>query len=117
MKNKIIYGITVGVIGVMLAGAQTAMSAAAWMLPETGLQMESQAKQAYVAKEMGKFFHPQPGDAKPAPVKFEVPDGWIYRTFTVDGLNFDIFYQTSQESPASISGRGSILPCQEFLYR
>ena len=41
MKNKIIYGITVGVIGVMLAGAQTAMSAAAWMRPETGLQMES----------------------------------------------------------------------------
>ena len=35
MKNKIIYGITVGVIGVMLAGAQTAMSAAAWILPET----------------------------------------------------------------------------------
>lgn len=28
MKNKIIYGITIGVIGVMLAGAQTAMSAA-----------------------------------------------------------------------------------------
>ena len=28
MKNKIIYGITVGVIGAMLAGAQTAMSAA-----------------------------------------------------------------------------------------
>lgn len=41
MKNKIIYGITIGVIGVMLAGTQTAMSAAAWMLPETGLQMES----------------------------------------------------------------------------
>ncbi|MGN8835025.1 hypothetical protein [Allisonella histaminiformans] len=41
MKNKIIYGITIGVIGGMLAGAQTAMSAAAWMLLETGLQMES----------------------------------------------------------------------------
>lgn len=100
MKNKIIYGITVSVIGVMLAGAQTAMSAAAWMLPETGLQMESQAKQAYVAKEMGKFFHPQPGDAKPAPVKFEVPDGWIYRTFTVDGLKME-----QVQNPSGKKGR------------
>lgn len=100
MKNKIIYGITIGIIGVMLAGAQTAMSAAAWMLPETGLQMESQAKQAYVAKEMGKFFHPQPGDAKPAPVKFEVPDGWIYRTFTVDGLKME-----QVQNPSGKKGR------------
>jgi hypothetical protein len=54
MKNKIIYGITVSVIGVMLAGAQTAMSAAAWMLPETGLQMESQAKQASFPSSTGR---------------------------------------------------------------
>ena len=37
MEKKIIDGVIIGVIGVMLAGTQTAMSAAAWMLPETGL--------------------------------------------------------------------------------
>ena len=73
----------------MLAGFSVAMAAEAWKLPETGLQMDSQAKQAYVAEEMGKFFHPKPGAKKPAAVKFEVPDGWSYHTFMVDDLKME----------------------------
>lgn len=49
---------------------------------------------------MGKFFHPQPGDAKSAPVKFEVPHGWIYRTFTVDGLKME-----QVQNPSGRKGR------------
>ena len=49
---------------------------------------------------MGKFFHPQPGDAKSAPVKFEVPHGWIYRTFTVDGLKME-----QVQNPSGKKGR------------
>lgn len=92
--------ISLGIVGGMLAGAQIGIAAETWQLPETGLQMESQAKQAYVAEEMGKFFHPQPGVAKPAAVKFEVPDGWSYRTFTVDGLKME-----QVQNPAGKDGR------------
>ena len=100
IKKKIMCSISLGIMGTMLAGFSVAMAAEAWHLPETGLQMESQAKQAYVAKEMGKFFHPQPGAAKPAAVKFEVPDGWSYRTFTVDGLKME-----QMQNPAGKEGR------------
>lgn len=89
MKKAIIRGISLGIMGAMLAVFSLAMAAEAWKLPETGLQMDSQAKQAYVAEEMGKFFHPKPGAKKPAAVKFEVPDGWSYRTFMVDDLKME----------------------------
>lgn len=98
--KKIMRGISLGILGAMLASAPLAMAAEAWQLPETGLQMERQAKQAYVAKEMGKFFHPQPGAKRPAPVKFEVPDGWSYRTFTVEGLKME-----QVQNPAGKEGR------------
>lgn len=55
MKNKIIYGITIGAIGVMLAGAQTAMSVAAWMLPETGLQMEAKPNRLMLQRKWASF--------------------------------------------------------------
>ena len=100
IKKKIMRSISMGIMGAMLAGFSVAMAAEAWTLPETGLQMENQAKQAYVAREMGKFFHPQPGAAKPAAVKFEVPDDWSYRTFSVDGLKME-----QVQNPAGKDGR------------
>ena len=98
--KKIMRSISLGILGAMLVTASPAMAAKAWQLPETGLKMESQAKQVYVAKEMGKFFHPQPGTPKPAAVKFEVPDGWSYHTFKVDDLKMEQVH-----NPAGKDGR------------
>ena len=100
IKKKIMRSMSLGIMGAMLTGFSVAMAAEAWTLPETGLQMDNQAKQAYVAEEMGKIFHPQPGATKPAAVKFEVPDGWSYRAFTVDDLKME-----QVQNPAGKEGR------------
>lgn len=51
--KKIMRSLSLGILGAMLVTASPAMAAKAWQLPETGLKMESQAKQVYVAKEIG----------------------------------------------------------------
>ncbi len=55
----------------------------AWQLPNSGKIFSDDAKQAYVAEKMAKFFR---GEEK---TSFNVPDGWFYEKITVDGVKIE----------------------------
>lgn len=84
----------------------------AWTLDEKGLQFDSATKQNYMREKMSAYFHPVEG--QPSPVaKFEVPDGWHYEKFQVNGVNVECL-----ENPAAktnrvvlqLHGGGYVLP-------
>ena len=66
----------------LLVGSTT-LAAPAWQLPNSGKIFSDDAKQAYVAEKMAKFFS---GEEK---TSFNVPDGWFYEKITVDGVKVE----------------------------
>jgi len=76
-----------------------ASAAEVWTLPEKGLQLQGEEKQNYISKKLTAFFHPAP-DAKPVAINFEVPDGWNYEKFSLDGLPCEVL-----ENPAADTER------------
>ena len=61
----------------------TTYAAPAWKLPPSGKVFSDDAKQAYVADYMGKFFG---GEIK---LTFAAPDKWTYEKFTVNGVKVE----------------------------
>ncbi len=84
----------------------------AFSLDEKGLEFDGAAKQNYMREKMSAYFHPVEGQPSPA-VPFEVPDGWHYEKFQVDGVKVECL-----ENPAAktnrvvlqLHGGGYVLP-------
>lgn len=87
MNKKIIHFLSVGILSTGVAvSSLTAFAAKAWTMPETGLRLTGEEKQAYVLEQMEPLFHPREDAVKVAPAPFAPPDGWCYDVFDVDGV-------------------------------
>ena len=71
----------------------------AFSLDEKGLEFEGATKQNYIKQKMDAIFHPVEGQPSPL-VNFEVPDGWRYEKFSLDGLPCEVL-----ENPAAKTNR------------
>ncbi len=77
--------LVVGMLGMSLVGSSWPVWAApAWSLPESGLKLETGAKQAHVADMMERLKNHK---EKAAP--YEAPDGWAYEKYEVDGVKVE----------------------------
>lgn len=84
----------------------------AFSLDEKGLEFDGAAKQNYLREKMSAYFHPVEGQPSPA-TAFEVPAGWHYEKFQVDGVKVECL-----ENPAAktnrvilqLHGGGYVLP-------
>ncbi len=85
-KNIISAGI---LVGCFLTCNLSAMASDGWTLPESGIRFDGEEKNAYVSREMDKFFHPERVGDKPAAVSFIVPKDWDYQIYDVGGLKLE----------------------------
>ena len=109
MRRKILQLVTAILI---LVNVGIVSAAEVWQLPENGLQLDGAAKQNYIADKMRAFFHPAPGQ-EIKPPKFEIPDGWNFEKFDIDGLPLECL--TNPESKTNrvilqLHGGGYVLP-------
>ena len=89
-----------GFFGAVMASANLTVSAvAAWNLPDSGIRMENEAKQAYVAEKMGKLFRLNSASTSTTQ-SFAAPDGWRYESYRLGKLNVE-----RMENPAATSRR------------
>ena len=82
----------------------------AWYLPVAGIKLDSADKQNYIRDKMNKYFHPAEGTQ---PAKFEVPNGWRYEKFEVDGVKMECLENpgaTTERVVLQLHGGGYILP-------
>lgn len=82
--------IATGVLSLSLLTGTT-YAAPAWQLPAQGKVFTADAKQAYVADYMEKFFR---GEIKSP---FAVPDKWTYEKFTVNGVKVERLVNPKQK--------------------
>ena len=76
----------------------TTFAAPAWQLPKSGKIFSSNdAKQAYVADYMGKFF------AGKIPMTFEVPDKWTYEKLSFNGVKVERLANPKQKKSARVA--------------
>ena len=85
------------VLSLSLFFGSTTLSATAWQLPTSGKVFSDDAKQAYVAEKMGKFFR---GEVKST---FNVPDKWTYEKFTVDGVKVEHLVNPARKKSARVA--------------
>lgn len=93
----------------------TAYAAPAWSLPSNGkVFADNDAKQAYVADCMGKFFRVE---VEPT---FVAPDNWTYEKFTVDGVQVERLVNPNRKKSSRVvlqlHGGGYIGPLS-YWYR
>ncbi len=96
----------------VLINFSAVIAAEAWTLPETGLQLEGAAKQNYIAEKMNALFHPAPG-TKITPPQFEVPEGWNFEKFNLDGLPVEVLENPNAKTERvvlQLHGGGYVLP-------
>ena len=93
MKLKKI--IATGVLSLSLLTGTT-YAAPAWQLPAHGKIFTADAKQAYVAGYMEKFFR---GEMKSP---FAVPDKWTYEKFTVNGVKAERLVNSKAKKSARV---------------
>ena len=82
----------------IFAGSLNAFAAEAWSLPETGLQLNAAAKQAYVEEQMEAFFHPKSGATKPTIAPFAAPNGWTYDILEMNGVKTERLVNLSEKN-------------------
>lgn len=80
----------------LLTGSVTTFAAPAWKLPASGKTFSDDAKQAYVADYMDKFFH---GQIK---MTFAAPDKWTYEKFTVNGVKVERLINPKQKKSSRV---------------
>lgn len=68
-------------------------------LPDSGISMEAEAKQAYIAEKMEKLFH-SPPVAVAAAESFSPPEGWAYERYALGECKVERL-----ENPAACSCR------------
>ena len=89
-----------GILGAWIAASGGTVSvAAAWSLPDSGISMEAEAKQAYIAEKMEKLFH-SPPVAVAAAESFSPPEGWAYERYALGECKVERL-----ENPAAGSNR------------
>ncbi len=81
----------------LLTGSVTTFAAPAWKLPASGKTFSDDAKQAYVADYMDKFFH---GQIK---MTFAAPDKWTYEKFTVNGVKVERLINPKQKKSPRVA--------------
>lgn len=68
-----------------------------WKIPENPVQLEGAEKQNYIREKMDVIFHRRTDIPHPFS-KFEVPDGWNYEKFEVDGAKAEILENPSAKT-------------------
>ena len=74
----------------------TTYAAPAWQLPPEGKIFSDEARQIYIANQIGKLFH---GEINP---KFSVPDKWTYEQFEVNGVKVERLANPKQKKSARV---------------
>ena len=74
----------------------TTYAAPAWQLPASGKTFSDDAKQAYVAERMKKFFS---GKMK---TTFDAPDKWTYEKFSVGNVPVELLKNPKQKKSARV---------------
>ena len=87
--------IAAGVLSLSLLTG-TSFAAPAWQLPAQGKIFTGEAKQIYIANYMEKFLR------KEIPMKFDVPSGWTYEKFSVDGVAVERLANPKQKKSARV---------------
>ncbi len=59
-----------------------------WKIPENPVQLEGTEKQNYIQEKMDVIYQKKEGEPHPFS-KFEVPDGWTYEKFEIDGAKVE----------------------------
>lgn len=89
IRNRLPQWLIAGFLGTwIVTSGCTALAAEAWSLPNSGIRMETEEKQAYVAEKMEKLFHSSSAatvTAKP----FSPPDGWAYEHYDLGSCNVE----------------------------
>lgn len=76
-------------IAIFILNFNFASAAEVWSFPENAIKLDGVEKQNYIKEKMDAVFHPAP-DKKISPANFEVPDGWKYEKFEIDGLPCEV---------------------------
>ncbi|MBR6013386.1 MAG: alpha/beta hydrolase fold domain-containing protein [Selenomonadaceae bacterium] len=99
-------------VAIFILNFNIATAAEVWSFPENAVRLEGVEKQNYIREKMNAIFHPSP-DKKISPANFEVPDGWIYEKFSVDGLPCEVLENPAAKTDRVIlqlHGGGYVLP-------
>ena len=96
MTLKLGKMIAAGVLSLSLLTGTT-YAAPAWQLPASGKIFSDDAKQAYVADYMSKFFHGE------IPMKFAAPDKWTYEKFSVGNVPVERLVNPKQKKSARVA--------------
>ena len=100
------------ILAALILNFSTTFAAEVWKLPEHGIKLEDAEKQNYIREKMNAIFHPAP-DSKPATINFEVPDGWNYEKFELDGLPCEVLENPDAKTDRvvlQLHGGGYVLP-------
>lgn len=90
-------------------------ASAQWTLPEKGLQLHGEEKQNFIKNRIDIFFGRAQGEVPPR--NFEIPDGWIYEKFQLDGVNCEMLENPNAETDRVViqfHGGGYILPLTDI---
>ena len=83
-----------------------------WKFPKNPVQLEGVAKQNYIQEKMDVIYQKKSGESHPFS-KFEVPDGWTYEKFEIDGAKAENLKNLSAKTDRVIlhlHGGGYVLP-------
>ena len=90
MKKKFLAGLLS--LSLLVGSPVVTVAAPAWQLPKSGKIVSDDAKQAYIADYMEKFFG---GKIK---TTFAVPDGWSYKKISIDGVRVEQLTNSKRKS-------------------
>ena len=94
MKKKFFAGLLS--LSLLFGSTATTLAAPAWKLPVSGKTFSDDAKQAYVADRMSKFFG---GEIK---TTFNVPDKWTYEKLTINGVKVERIANPNRKKSARV---------------
>ena len=98
IRNRLPQLLMAGFLGTwIVASGWTALAAEAWSLPDSGIRMETEEKQAYVAEKMEKLFH-SPSVAAATEKPFSPPDGWVYERYGLGDCNMERLENPKEKS-------------------
>ena len=93
---KLFYKIFIACVLSLSLLTGTSFAAPAWKLPASGKVFDNDAKQAYVADRMKKFFG---GQIK---MTFAAPDKWTYEKFLVNGVKVERLVNPKQKKSSRV---------------
>lgn len=109
MRKKFLQIVTAILI---LVNVGIVSAAEVWDFPKDSVKLEGNAKQNYIKEKMNALFHPAP-NSKTAAINFEVPDGWNFEKFELDGLAVECLENPNAQTERvvlQLHGGGYVLP-------